>query len=83
MNKKEDKNIFNRYNFAVALVACSVGAAAEVPRMRWGAPDLQGVWTAATVTPLERPLLLEDKAFLTQEERQIIEKEREEFLLKL
>ena len=81
MNKKEDKSIFNSYNFAVALVACSVGAAAEVPRMSWGAPDLQGVWTAATVTPLERPLLLEDKAFLTQEERQIIEKEREEFLL--
>ena len=25
------------------------------PRTAWGAPDLQGVWTSSTLTPLERP----------------------------
>ena len=26
-----------------------------VPRTSWGAPDLQGIWTNATLTPVERP----------------------------
>ncbi len=38
------------------------------PRMADGQPDLQGVWSFATVTPLERPRDLADKAVLTQEE---------------
>ena len=54
---------------------------ADVPRTSWGTPDLQGVWTGATVTPLERPQTLEDKPFLTEEERRIIEKDREDFFL--
>jgi hypothetical protein len=33
-----------------------------------GHPDLQGIWTNKTVTPLERPVALGDKAFFTQEE---------------
>ena len=31
-------------------------------------PDLEGVWNSATVTPLERPPELQDKAFFTPEE---------------
>ncbi|HVI32577.1 hypothetical protein [Phenylobacterium sp.] len=27
----------------------------KAPRNAWGQPDLQGVWTNATITPLERP----------------------------
>jgi hypothetical protein len=34
----------------------------------WGEPDLQGTWTNATITPLERPANLADKPFLTAEE---------------
>ena len=30
-------------------------AATSAPRTAWGAPDLQGTWSTATVTPLERP----------------------------
>jgi len=33
-----------------------------------GTPDLQGYWTNTTVTPLERPKDLADKAFFTPEE---------------
>ena len=38
------------------------------PRTPWGDPDLQGAWNNATTTPLERPLDLEGKEFLTVEE---------------
>jgi hypothetical protein len=33
-----------------------------------GQPDLQGVWTNATITPFERPASMADKPFLTSEE---------------
>jgi hypothetical protein len=39
------------------------------PRTPWGHPDLQGVWTNSTTTPLERPADLADKPVLTEEER--------------
>ena len=42
--------------------------AQEPPRTVWGTPDLQGVWDFRTLTPLERPRRLGDKAFLTTEE---------------
>jgi hypothetical protein len=41
----------------------------------WGDPDLQGIWLNATITPLERPTNLGDKAFLTAEEAAAIEKQ--------
>ena len=47
------------------------GAAAgawSAPQTAWGDPDLQGVWTNATTTPLERPDDLGDKTVLTGEE---------------
>jgi len=33
-----------------------------------GQPDLQGIWSNATITPFERPVALGTKAFLTEEE---------------
>lgn len=38
------------------------------PRLPDGRPDFQGVWTNATITPLERPRDLSGKAFFTEEE---------------
>ena len=38
------------------------------PRTEWGDPDLRGLWSNATVTPLERPAGLGDKTHLTEEE---------------
>lgn len=38
------------------------------PRAAHGHPDLQGFWTNATFTPLERPVELGNKAFYTEQE---------------
>ena len=39
-----------------------------MPRLPWGASDLQGVWLYQTYTPLERPEAFTDKAVLSPEE---------------
>ena len=43
------------------------------PRTPWGDPDLQGIWTGSTLTPLERPRDLAGKEFLTEEEAAALE----------
>ncbi len=57
---------------ALAGIAAVVGAAtpaAQSPaRTAWGDPDLQGVYTFATITPLQRPDDVEGRALLTAEE---------------
>ena len=53
----------------VLLVLAPAGAVGQdAPRTPWGDPDLQGTYTNKTITPLERPAALGDKAFLTDEE---------------
>ena len=54
----------------VAQVAAQAPSAKTrpVPRMPDGKPDLQGVWTSATLTPLERPTDLGNKQFFTRDE---------------
>jgi hypothetical protein len=47
---------------AVAIPSAQKGAA---PRTREGRPDLQGVWSYATLTPLERPAEFAGQPFLT------------------
>jgi len=48
--------------------ATTSSAAASSLRTSDGQPDLEGYWTNTTVTPLERPKELADKAFFTPEE---------------
>ena len=64
------------------LLAASQGVQAQpdrapatwtAPRTGWGVPDLQGVWTNATLTPIERPDSLADKTVLTAEEAAALE----------
>jgi hypothetical protein len=43
----------------------STGPVARTP---WGDPDLQGVWSSAIRTPLERPAEFGDREFLTDDE---------------
>ncbi|GJM14634.1 MAG: hypothetical protein DHS20C12_30370 [Pseudohongiella sp.] len=57
---------------AVLLLAfLSLGLHAQeyvVGRTADGQPDLQGLWTNDTITPIERPLALQDQAFLSSDE---------------
>jgi hypothetical protein len=39
-----------------------------MPRTPWGHPDLQGIWSTATITPFERPAEMADKEVLTEKE---------------
>lgn len=65
---------------AIALALLSVPLSLDAQRTPWtaprtadGFPDLQGIWTNATITPLERPASLKDKAFLTEAEALALE----------
>ena len=53
--------------------AAALAQGSESGRTRWGDPDLQGVWTNATLTPVERPVSLEGKATYTEAEVEIWE----------
>jgi hypothetical protein len=58
---------------ALTLVVAGVfgsgrASAQGVPRTPWGHPDLQGIWSSATITPFERPAEFAGKEFLTREE---------------
>lgn len=46
------------------------------PHTADGQPDLQGIWTNATVTPLERPAEFQGKEFLTEKEAVDFEKKQ-------
>jgi hypothetical protein len=49
-----------------------------MPRTAWGAPDFQGIWNYATMTPLERPRELADKEVLTPAEVAAYERQTNE-----
>jgi len=49
-------------------VASAQSSSWSPPQTPWGEPDLQGVWTNATLTPLERPDAMADRSVLTAEE---------------
>jgi len=54
----------------------------SVPRTPDGKPDLQGVWTNATITPMERPSSLAGKSTLTDAEAAAYEKSNHDELVK-
>ena len=41
---------------------------AAVARTPWGDPNLQGTWSYASLTPLQRPTSMSDREFFTAEE---------------
>jgi hypothetical protein len=69
---------------ASAQPAAKVKATSEkiwtAPRTADGHPDLQGIWTNSTMTPLERPRDLAGKEFLTEQEASEREKKLREDL---
>jgi hypothetical protein len=53
---------------ALPLTAQKSAVAAKQWKTPWGDPDLQGSWSNATTTPLQRPAKYEGREFLTKEE---------------
>ncbi|MGH8175666.1 MAG: hypothetical protein ACREV5_05330, partial [Steroidobacter sp.] len=58
---------------AIVVFACATSAHAatpnwQTPRTSWGTPDLQGTWTNASLTSLERDNMFKGKASLTPAE---------------
>ena len=63
--------ILTRFSLACGLLLANSAAsaqAAEFPRTEYGHPDLQGIYTYRTLTPLNRPAELTDKEVLTEQE---------------
>ena len=52
----------------IAVFLGAVAAAGQTQRTPWGDPDLQGLWTNSTRTPLERPERFAGRERLTAEE---------------
>jgi hypothetical protein len=59
----------------ILLVPTGVFAQAKAGRTPDGQPDLQGIWSFATITPMERPAELAGKEFFTPKEAADYEKE--------
>ena len=71
MQEKKFKHATSTLTFALVLAAGLVGAQSQdyiVPRPPDGQPDLQGLWTNDTITPMERPASLQGRAFLSEDE---------------
>src|SRR4029453_13736936 len=50
---------------SAVIIATPLPQKSAAPRTREGRPDLQGVWSYATLTPLERPAEFAGQPFLT------------------
>ena len=61
--------------FSFLVFACSINSGQDylVPRLPDGQPDFAGVWTNDTITPIERPAALADRAFLREDEIAVME----------
>ncbi len=62
-------------------VAASADAADawKAPRTADGQPDLQGIWTNATITPLEQPKEFGDRLVISAAEAKTIESQNQQF----
>jgi hypothetical protein len=60
--------------FAVAALSAQTKGGWQMPRTADGHPDLQGIWTNSTRTPVERPALFNGKPTVTVEEAKAWEK---------
>src|SRR5712691_3453228 len=83
---------FSTSVLAIAIAAAAVGTAmwlavtrtsAQAPafshpalKTPWGEPDLQGIWTEELDTPLQRPAGYGSQEFLTEAQRQELDKQR-------
>jgi hypothetical protein len=60
--------------------AASAAAPAAATKTPWGEPDLQGIWTDETETPLQRAAKYGNQEFFTAEQRAELDRQRLSFL---
>ena len=60
--------------------AASATAPAPALKMPWGEPDLQGIWTDETDTPLQRPAKYASQEFFTAAQRAELDEARSAML---
>jgi hypothetical protein len=62
----------------ISISAAGTSAQAPVPILKtpWGEPDLQGIWTDESDTPLQRPLRFANQEFFTEAQRAELDKQR-------
>ena len=64
-------HVFSAFVLAASLATVPLSsqtASSETPRTPWGDPDLQGVWSYASLTPLQRPGQFANQEFFTPEQ---------------
>src|SRR5712671_3287186 len=82
---------FSGSMLTVAIAAAAAGALVLAPMTRtsaqapspktpWGEPDLQGIWTDETATPLQRPTRYANQDVFTEAERAELDRVRSEVL---
>jgi hypothetical protein len=71
----------NRFGYVLAMLLSATTLLNAHERTPWGDPDLQGIWTNQTPTPLERPDALGEKTTLSEQEAAEFERTSLERLL--
>ena len=74
MTHRQHRGLTGVIAITSAVAVAFVEGSGAPPRTREGRPDLQGVWSYATLTPLERPAEFAGKAFLTEAEAAAFER---------
>ena len=65
---------------SVTQTSAQAPAAAEVAKTPWGEPDLQGIWTDETTTPLQRAPRYANQEYFTEAQRAELDKARSALL---
>jgi len=65
---------------SITQTSAQAPAAAPVLKTPWGEPDLQGIWTDETNTPLQRPAKYANQEFFTEAQRAELDKTRSALL---
>jgi hypothetical protein len=68
------------FGVLATLATLPVRAAGPIPRTADGHPDLQGIWTNVTLTPMERPAVFAGKLNVTDAEAAVYEKQNNDEL---
>lgn len=79
MNKQQIRQITSATCLFISVICLFIGGAVaqdanfQVPRTIDGQPDLQGVWSNNTITPVERPEMFAGREFLTDEDVEFLQ----------